>query len=82
MTTIRVDFDQDRWLYLPESWPWDGFEGLDHKVAAVCDLLGPAHQLDAATTSWHCPAAWSPEISAPGFSTPAPRARRRAPDGV
>ena len=30
MTTIRVDFDQDRWLYLPESWPWDGCESLDH----------------------------------------------------
>ena len=52
MTTIRVDFDQDRWLYLPESWPWDGCESLDHSVATVCDLPGPAHQLDAATTTW------------------------------
>jgi hypothetical protein len=52
MTTIRVDFDQDRWLYLPESWPWDGFESLDHWVTTVCDLLAPAHQLDAATTTW------------------------------
>lgn len=52
MTTIHVDFDQDRWLYLPESWPWDGFDSLDQWVATVCDLLRPAHQLDAATTTW------------------------------
>ncbi|MGV8967025.1 MAG: hypothetical protein ACOH2F_12180 [Cellulomonas sp.] len=52
MTTIRVDFDQDSWLYVPESWPWNGFENLDHWVATVCDLLGPAHQLDATTTTW------------------------------
>ncbi|WP_213815550.1 hypothetical protein [Glaciihabitans sp. dw_435] len=52
MKTVRVDFDQDSWLYVPESWPWNGFDDLQTWSVTVSGLLAEFHELDETTTAW------------------------------
>ncbi|WP_104134841.1 MULTISPECIES: hypothetical protein [unclassified Cryobacterium] len=50
--TIRVDFDRDLWLYVPEEWPWNQFADLDDWAGTITVLLTDAYTLDAATARW------------------------------
>ncbi|MDJ0377596.1 hypothetical protein [Cryobacterium sp. PH31-L1] len=50
--TIRVDCDRDRWLYVPEEWPWNQFAHLDDWAGTVTGLLTDAHSLDPQTARW------------------------------
>ncbi|WP_129590474.1 hypothetical protein [Cryobacterium aureum] len=50
--TIRVDFDRDLWLYVPEEWPWNQFADLDDWAGTITRLLTDAYSLDQPTARW------------------------------
>ncbi|WP_166851402.1 hypothetical protein [Isoptericola sp. BMS4] len=42
--TLRVDFDTDRWVYVPRDFPWNGYETADEWVATVSRLASEAFE--------------------------------------
>lgn len=45
--TIHVDFDTDRWVYVPEQFPWNGHETPEEWVATVARLASEAFEYTA-----------------------------------
>lgn len=52
MSSVKVDFDRDVWLYVPESWPWQGFDNVDIWADTTVRLLAEAYELDDETAQW------------------------------
>lgn len=52
MTTIQVNFDLDQWLYVPQSWPWNGFDTAGLWADTISGLLTDAYGLDPAKAAW------------------------------
>lgn len=46
--TIRIDFDTDRWVYVPERFPWNGHETPEAWVGTVARLASEAFAYTAA----------------------------------
>lgn len=45
--TIRVDLDTDRWVYVPERFPWNGYETPEAWVGTVAGLAAEAFEYTA-----------------------------------
>ncbi|WP_454850614.1 hypothetical protein [Promicromonospora soli] len=45
--TIRTDFDTDRWVYVPEQFPWNGYETPEEWVNTVAHLASEAFEYTA-----------------------------------
>ena len=45
--TIRIDFDTDRWVYVPERFPWNGHETPEEWVGTVAQLASEAFEYTA-----------------------------------
>jgi hypothetical protein len=45
--TIKVDFDTDRWLYVPEGFPWNGYETPEEWTRTVARLAAEGFGYDA-----------------------------------
>lgn len=45
--TLRVDFDTDRWVYVPRDFPWNGYETADEWAATVARLASEAFEYTA-----------------------------------
>lgn len=50
--TLRVDFDQDLWVYVPTEWPWQQFSTLDEWRDALVAALGEAYGYDDELRAW------------------------------
>lgn len=49
---VTVGFDVDLWLYIPESWPWNGFTDEEHWAQTTVRLLAEEHGFDESTSIW------------------------------
>ena len=45
--TIRVDFNTDRWIYVPETFPWNGYQTSEEWVDAVARHASEAFEYTA-----------------------------------
>ncbi|AEG45554.1 hypothetical protein [Isoptericola variabilis] len=45
--TVKVDIDTDRWVYVPEAFPWNGYESPEHWSRTVARLAAEAFEYDA-----------------------------------
>ncbi|PRZ08500.1 hypothetical protein BCE75_101380 [Isoptericola sp. CG 20/1183] len=45
--TLRVDFDTDRWVYVPEAFPWNGYPDEDEWAGTVAHLAAEAFEYTA-----------------------------------
>ena len=52
MSTIKVDFDRDRWLYVPEFWPWQQFASVEDWAGTIARLVQESAELDAERGEW------------------------------
>ncbi len=50
--SLHVDFDRDLWLYVPDSWPWEGYAGIEQWRDALADALAAAYGYDDAMREW------------------------------
>lgn len=52
MTQLRVDYNQNLWLHVPESFPFDDFRTVDEWINYVTDAFGEDPNFDDSAKEW------------------------------
>jgi hypothetical protein len=52
MTQLRVNYDRDLWLHVPEEFPWHEFGTLDEWVSRVTNLVSDDQAFEGPEKEW------------------------------